>query len=323
MQRSESWKEDLLGNDLEQMTIRQPDDYEGAVICTLVRKKSVKSTASAVLYVHGFNDYFFQKEMAEKFVDNGFDFYAIDLRKHGRSWLPHQKFNNVRDICEYYEDIDRALELIRNEGHHRVLLSGHSTGGLIVTVYAGDRPRSQLFHALFANSPNFAFNNHWLLRKWVLPVISILGKKFPDNLIKGGFSPFYGPSLHKSEQGEWDYNLTWKPHKAPLVNWGFLRAMHLAQKKVMKGTKIDVPVLIMHSDNSLYKKNWSGKMFTGDVILNIRHIRKIAEKIKGPVEIQTIDGGMHDLVLSRKQVRAKVYDSIFEWLNKKDQLFTI
>jgi alpha-beta hydrolase superfamily lysophospholipase len=316
---SESWTNDILGCDFEQMTIRQADDYEGKVICTLVRKKALNNTNKAVFYVHGFNDYFFQKEMAEKFNENKFDFYAIDLRKYGRSYLENQKFNNVRDINEYYPDLDKALEQIRNEGHNLVLLSGHSTGGLIVTVYAGDHPESRLFHAVYVNSPNYAFNNNFLLRKIILPLVSGIGKKKPDKLINGGFSPFYGPSLHKDDHGEWEYLLGWKPHVAPLVNFGFVRAIHLAQNKVRHGLKINVPVLIMHSSKSLYEKQWSARMFTGDVILNVRHIRKNARNIQGDVTIQDFDGGMHDLILSPEPVREKVYQNLFEWLRKFDR----
>ncbi|MEG8036484.1 hypothetical protein QP157_14580 [Sphingomonas sp. LR61] len=43
-----------------------------------------------VLYVHGWSDYFFQREMAEHLEALGARFFALDLRKYGRSLLPHQ-----------------------------------------------------------------------------------------------------------------------------------------------------------------------------------------------------------------------------------------
>src|SRR5664279_4924131 len=142
---------DTLKNGFEQLTIQQPDDYEGKVVTTLVRKLSSARHTHAVLYVHGKNDYFFQTEMAGKYLENGYDFYAIDLRKYGRSYRKNQVFNNARDISEYYADLDTALNIIRKQGYKYVLLSGHSTGGLIVSCYAEDRAGKELFDALFLN----------------------------------------------------------------------------------------------------------------------------------------------------------------------------
>ena len=84
------YQPDILGTDYEQATLNFPDDYEGKVVATLIRKKAAQPTKKAVLYIHGFIDYFFQTEMAERFNQHGFDFYALDLRKYGRSILPHQ-----------------------------------------------------------------------------------------------------------------------------------------------------------------------------------------------------------------------------------------
>lgn len=311
------YKPDILGEGFEQICIEQPDDYEGKVIFTLVRKKTKVKTEKAILYIHGFNDYFFQSEFAEKFAALGYDFYGIDLRKYGRAYLKNQKFNNLRSIEEYYSDIDKSLELIRNEGHSKVLLGGHSNGGLIVSVYAADHPDSQLFHAVFMNSPFFDFHQNYFLRKLGVPLITALGKKFPNAIMQGGFSPFYGLSLHKSEHGEWDYSLEYKPHISPPVNFGFIRAISLSQKRVKNGLSIQQPVLIMLSDKTLYEKKWSDKMFTGDVILNVEHIMLNAKKFKGDIQIEVIKNGIHDLVLSTKSIREEVYHKLQTWLEQK------
>ena len=121
---SQEYKPDILGNGFEQKTLNFPNDYEGKVTATVIRKKAESPTHKAVLYIHGFNDYFFQAEMAEKFNEKGFDFYALDLRKYGRSYLPHQTFNNVRNLDEYNAEIDEALKIIAAENHNKILLAG-------------------------------------------------------------------------------------------------------------------------------------------------------------------------------------------------------
>ena len=134
------YQPDILGSGYEQLTLNFPNDYDGQVIATLVRKKAKTSTVKAVLYIHGFIDYFFQTEMAEQFNQHGYDFYALDLRKYGRSILPHQKPYYVLDLAEYNEEITSALNIIQDEGHNSIVLSGHSTGGLITTLYAAHHP---------------------------------------------------------------------------------------------------------------------------------------------------------------------------------------
>ncbi|MFR7879827.1 MAG: alpha/beta hydrolase, partial [Butyricimonas paravirosa] len=95
------YEEDILGEGFKRTTLSLRDDYEGSVVATLVRRLSDSGNGRAVLYIHGFNDYFFQREMACRFNEQGFHFYALDLRKYGRSWLPHQKFNDIRDLRAY------------------------------------------------------------------------------------------------------------------------------------------------------------------------------------------------------------------------------
>ena len=78
---------DVLGAPYERRTIVLADDDEGEVVGTLVRLRAAGPTKRAVLYVHGFVDYFFQTHLAEFFTARGYDFYALDLRKYGRSLL--------------------------------------------------------------------------------------------------------------------------------------------------------------------------------------------------------------------------------------------
>lgn len=113
--QSTEYQPDILGTGYEKLTLNLTDDYDGKVIATLVRKQAVQATKKAVLYIHGFIDYFFQTEMAEQFNQHDYDFYALDLRKYGRSYLPHQKYYYVLNLNEYDEEITQALKIIKSE----------------------------------------------------------------------------------------------------------------------------------------------------------------------------------------------------------------
>lgn len=308
---------DILGNGFLQTTIKQPDDYEGKVVCTLVKKSCETETDKAVLYVHGFNDYFFQVEMAERFIKHGYNFYAIDLRKYGRSWLPNQKITNVRDLSEYDADIETALNIIQREGNQKVLLNGHSTGGLIVALFAHTHPGSRLFDAVFLNSPFFNMNIGFFARVFGLPFVAWRGKRHPDRLMKEDPSSIYGSSLHQSVYGEWEYNTVWKKIVAPTVNAGWVRAIHRAHVQARKGFVIDKPTLVLYSDNSLYGKIWDKKFHKGDAVLNVKHIARRARRIKGDCTVKHIVKALHDVFLSPKLIREKAYQVMFEWLDAK------
>ncbi|OCB78867.1 alpha/beta hydrolase [Flavobacterium crassostreae] len=305
---------DILGSGFEKLTLLFPDDYEGKVHATLVRRKSNLQTTKAILYIHGFNDYFFQQQMALKFNEQGYHFYALDLRKYGRSLLPHQKLNNVRSLSEYNAEIDTALQIIQSENNQQLILKGHSTGGLIITNYAINHPNSILFDALICNSPFYEFNLNYIERKIGIPLLSFLGKYFPNIAVDAGLSNLYGYSLHQKKHGEWIYSLAWKPHAIPKVNLGFLRAIHLAQNNIQNHPKLGVPMLVLYSSRSIFEKKWSENFLKSDAVLNVKHIEKYAKQINGNVATCEIQNALHDVLLSAKPVRENAYQKIAAWL---------
>ena len=312
-----TYQADVLGPDYQQLVLEFPDDYEGKVVATLVRKKTTQTTTKAILYIHGFIDYFFQTEMADQFNQQGFDFYALDLRKYGRSRLGHQQLYNVRDLSEYDAEINKALEIIQAEGHDAVLLSGHSTGGLICTLFAAHHPQHSLIKGLWANSPFYDFNMSEFEKNKALPQLSKLGRLLPNLTIPSGLNKWYVPSLHCHYHGEWNFNLEWKQPSYKMVKLSFVRAIYEAQKEIHAGVTLTIPTLVMHSHQTTNPKKWGIEAQTSDVILNVNDIQKYAEKMIGDISIQTIENGLHDLVLSAPKVREQVYQNLFAWIKEK------
>jgi alpha-beta hydrolase superfamily lysophospholipase len=314
---SYKYQTDILGEDYQQLTLNFADDYDGKVVATLVRKKAAQATKKAVLYIHGFSDYFFQTEMAEQFNQHGYDFYALDLRKYGRSKLPHQKFYYLLDLREYDAEITKALEIIGQENHNQVLLAGHSTGGLITTLYAAHYPDHRLIKALWTNSPFYDFYKSVIEKKVGIPLLSEVGERLPNAKFPSGLNQWYTPSLHKDFYGEWDFNLNWKPKSLPFVHLCFVNAIHKAQKEIHRGISLNIPTLIMHSHQSKYPKKWGVDAQQSDVILDVKDMTDNAKKMKGDVQTLAIKNGLHDLVLSAPPVRKKVYEDLFSWLEQK------
>ena len=308
--------EDLLGAPYEQMTIDLDPDDEGPVVATLVRRRCPRPTGRAVLYIHGYTDYFFQTHLADFYVDQGIDFYAIDLRKHGRSLRSHQTANFCRDIAEYFTELDAALRIIREvDGHARVLVNGHSTGGLTACVWAHHRRADNVIDALFLNSPFFEFNVPPAVRSLLGRTYARVAKHRPYALVPAGLNQVYGRSLHADHEGEWRYNLPWKPLGGFPVRAGWLTAVRNAQAQVQAGLAITAPILVGTSAGSYRSTTWSEAAHLADAVLNPEHMARYAPGLGRHVTIVRFDGARHDLILSREPVRNAVLAELATWLD--------
>lgn len=308
---------DVLGEGFECRTLKMTSDYDGDVVCTLIRKPlHPKKTTKAVLYVHGFNDYFFQSEMGERFYDEGIDFYAVDLRKYGRSHRPHQSFFMVRTLSEYFADIDTCLSIIRHEGHTDITLLGHSTGGLITGLYAHERRLNPLFTRLIHNSPFYDFNEGWGMENVAIPVVAFLGRFFPTLSIPQSPTDVYPESLLKRFHGEWTYDERWKfPQSSYPACW--FTAIHGGHRKLQHGLDIRCPVLVLHSDKSVYGKVWTPAFQEGDAVLSVADIARYAPKITSTTpQLATVPNGLHDLALSSLPARTLYYDILFRFIRE-------
>jgi len=70
-------RRDILGPPYTAETLELPDDDEGTVVATLVRRPAGRRTRRAVLHVHGFADYFFQTAYAAWWTERGYDFRSV------------------------------------------------------------------------------------------------------------------------------------------------------------------------------------------------------------------------------------------------------
>lgn len=311
-----AWDTDLLGDGYEKTSITMPDDYSGKVITTVIRRVCADTLHRSVLYIHGYNDYFFQKEMGQQFNAHGYNFYAVDLRKYGRSILPHQRKFEVRDMKEYFADIDSALKIICEDGNREVVLMGHSTGGLTAAYYMAIGGGNKQIKALVLNSPFMDMNLSSALENYVLPVISGIANFFPNISIPQGSNDAYAQSLLRKYHGEWVYDTEWKMILSPDVTSGWLRAITGAQNELQKGQQIAVPILLMRSCKSVNGNVWSPEFNRGDAVLDVNEISKYGRMLGYNVQELVVKDGLHDLLLSRKPVRDATYCYIFKWLDE-------
>jgi len=306
----------VLGAPYERHIMDLGSDDEGPVVATLIRRRGETPSRRAVLYVHGFVDYFFQTHLADFFLERGWDFYAIDLHKYGRSLRQYQTPNFCRSLTEYFPELDEAARIIRDEdGHKQMLVAGHSTGGLITSLWAHMRSGRGIIDGLFLNSPFFDFNAPWLMRRPVASAIGGLSRWYPYRIVPLSTLGLYGQSIHSDHHGEWTYELAWKPVLGFPVRAGWLEAIRRGQRRLRAGLSIDAPVLVACSTRTFRGKAWTEDARLTDSVLDVEHIARWAPRLGPRVTIARFDGGMHDLTLSGKDVRAKVFGELGRWVD--------
>jgi alpha-beta hydrolase superfamily lysophospholipase len=304
---------DILGAAYAARTLALRSDAEGEVVATLVRRVGAPPSRRAVLYVHGFVDYFFQTHLADFWIAEGYDFYAVDLRKYGRSLRPHQTPNGCLSLEEYDEELDLAARIIRDEdGHDFLIVMGHSTGGLITSLWANRRCGQGVVDALVLNSPWFDLNASLRQRTVGTAVIDVLGALRP-NLVVGRLHRSYGEYLHVSTGGAWDYELAWKPIDGFPVLAGWLRAIRRGHAQLARGLAIDVPILVACSTRSGPTNSAPDVQFHADCVLNVDHIARRSVLLGAMVTLARIEGGIHDLSLSPAPARAHFFNEVRRW----------
>ena len=307
-------KSDVLGDPYTAETIGFPPDREGPVVATLVKRAAGEPTRKAVLHVHGFADYFFQTEYAEWWNARGYDFYAVDLRKYGRSLLDHQTANYVDDLTEYYPDLDSSWHRItERDGHDEVVVSAHSTGGLTSCLWA-DHRRPKALTGLVLNSPWFDMHGSVLLRTAGTVALKQIGARRPRREIPRTVTGFYTRSLHRDHEGEFEFDLGWKPIESYPVYAGWLRAIRNGHTRLHAGLDVPAPALVLSSGASAQPAAMGDDVHRHDIVLDVEQIRRWAPAVGRHVTSVAVDGARHDVLLSLPEARARVYDELDRWL---------
>lgn len=312
------WEPDVLGPGYEACTLPLADDDEGEVVATLVRHRPPSDEpvrpARAVLYVHGWNDYFFQTGLAEYWAAQGAAFYALDLRKYGRSLRPHQTPNYVDDLATYDEDLAAALARIhRDLGRRaRVLLMGHSTGGLVGVLWAQRHPGAVT--GLVLNSPWLELTGSSVMRNLGTPLVQQLARTRPKAPVLTIDPGFYTRTISSELEGEWTYDARWRPTPFFPIRPGWLQAVLNGHAQVARGLDLTVPVLMAASARSVIGPRWREDMRETDTVLDVDLLARRAVLLGSVVTVVRIPGGLHDLTLSATPARERFYAELTRWL---------
>lgn len=309
------WHQDYLGEDYQYTTLDLGEDEEGPVEATLVRfrPKGFVHPARAILYVHGWSDYFFQTETAEFWNEQGVAFYAVDLRKYGRSLRPGQSAGYTTSLSVYSEELSASIDIMRQElgPNVSIMLMGHSTGGLVCSLWAHHNPGEVT--GLILNSPWLELQGSSIVRILANPGLQQIARLNPKSPLPNIDAGFYARTVSKEFGGEWEFNPEWRPTLSHPVRAGWLSAIVAGHAEVARGLDIQVPVLVLASTKTAIYVRWSEEIRTGDSVLDVDVICRRAVQLGPNVTINRIKNGLHDLALSPHPVRDRYYAAIFKW----------
>ncbi len=326
-----TWAPDVLGPGWQSTTIPLGADDEGPLVATLVRADpAVAPTVTqasapaghpgarspAVLYVHGYNDYFFQTHLAQAWAAHGYSFYALDLRRCGRSLRPWQTPHFTTDLLEYSPELTAAARLLTGElGHDRLVVNAHSTGGLTVCLWLNNVRAARRVDAVVLTSPWFDLNASWFHRVLSTRFLDVAPLD-PRRVVDSGPSP-YSFHLHTDHGGRWTYDLSLKPPAGYPVRAGWLRAVRRAQAALAGGFRLTQPVLVCTSAAS-GPNTWDNPdLDAQDTILDVDQIAARAPRLGPDVTLVRIPGGVHDLALSAPGPREHFFQVVFDWLGER------
>ncbi|MCW4465860.1 alpha/beta hydrolase [Glutamicibacter sp. MNS18] len=312
------WGADVLGADFQCRVIDLPDGARA----TLVRHRPPgfrwrppgALRGHAVLYVHGWSDYFFQHELAEFLTAAGADFYALDLRNYGRNLGPGSVPGFITSLEDYFDEFDAARRIIRQaHPRHRLVLLGHSTGGLSACLYAAARP--QAVDALVLNSPWLEFQAAEFGRAAISALFATGSRINPLRELPRIDPGFYTRTVSSAYDGEWDYDLSWRPAQGFRVTTGFVNAVFRAQAKVAKGLGLDIPVLVLLSSRDYLLPRWNPDARRADVALNVEVVARRSTDVTSNLGLLRLDGALHDVFLSPPAVRQRAYVAMGSWID--------
>ena len=324
------WKPDSVLEGYQQATVHLGEDAEGEIVATFVRKDpskltlqerwrrwhfSVRGHRLAIMYVHGWNDYFYRRHASEYWESLGIPFYAVDLRKFGRSYRPYQTPGYIEDLHEYRLEFNALRDqIVKEQGKDvRILMIAHSQGGLSASLWVNtEHPHVE---ALALNSPWLELQGNRMFRLLSTPVVQMYRLRGGKTVMPMRDPGFYARCIKRSTGGEWDYlDHPLNPGVEFLTRAGWMQAIYNGQDEIAKNLDIQIPVLVCTSDKSMMlQSTWDEGMREADSVLDITAIRQAALHLGDVVALATIRGGLHDLSMSKPDARRKYFRIVTMW----------
>lgn len=173
-----------------------------------------------------------------------------------------------------------------------------------------------LVHGLVLNSPFLDLHGPAVLRMGLTSaMIAGLSRVRSKGVLRGSSKGGYGTTLHRDYDGEFDYDLQWKPLGGFPITAGWLHAVRRGQTRLHRGLDVGVPNLILRSDRSVPVTADAMGMQRGDAVLDVAQIARWAGCIGNRSTVIPVTDAKHDVFLSLQGPREVAYRELDLWLD--------
>jgi alpha-beta hydrolase superfamily lysophospholipase len=269
--------------------------------------------SGALLYVHGWSDYFFNQELMHFATARGYRFYALDLPEHGRSLTAGEMPGFVGSAEHYLESVGAAVEAVREDSGRPPVLMGHSTGGLAAALYA--QRNEQRLAGVVLSSPWLVAHGGAATGRLLEAALRPAAMRWPRGRLPLPARGYFWRAVAKEAGGEWELREDLRPRNAFPVRLGWLHGVLEGQRMLRTGPRLRVPVLLLASTTSDTGLVWREHMRERDAVLSIAPMRRAAAGLCDDLDEALVEGGLHDVLLSSGAVRAEAYARLGRWLD--------
>ena len=199
------------------------------------KKDLVDNPKASIVIVHGVFEHLDRYDyLVSKLNKAGYNVYRYDARGHGRS---EGKKGDLKHFTDYLEDLDVYVEKVREENKSlKLVLLGHSMGGLVATAYACTHP-GKIDYLVLSGACNRTPKEAKALR--IIPM-------FMTPLFK--YKNVLGDAVCSDKAVVEAYNndpLVVKVGSFRLMKNAFIKGCDLVGKNI---ENINVPTLVMHGE---------------------------------------------------------------------------
>lgn len=212
----------------------------------------------------------------------------------------------------------RWASAVRDEAEpgsrRKLILVGHSTGGLTLSLWAHRHPDAS--DAVILNSPWLEFQLPRLGREVFAPLVELNARYRPFDRAPQIDLGFYSRAQREAADPDdpVDIDLDWRPEHTMAVHAGWLRAVLAGHSAIAAGLDIPAPVCVLLSSRFAMPSAWSDDLTRADSVLVVDDIARAALKLGPTVTVSRIDGALHDVFLSRHEAREDAYRRLGDWL---------
>ncbi len=280
----------------------------------LYEARHTESKASIIM-VHGFCEFFGKHyENAYRFYQAGYSVYFLELRGHGDSEhnpLYEDQRVGVRSFSDYTNDLNAAVQYVKEQTDEDLYLFAHSMGGLVSALYLEENPK--VFRCAVLSSPMLKMN-YGPIPNGVVGLMKaysdVVGN---DDDYAPGQAPFDGVwNLEGSSAMDQDrYNhqfsmrLENERYQTYGGTWGWVKASRVASSHALEhAADIRIPVLVLQAGADTMVDNEGQNRFVKDV--------SFASIIKYP-------GSKHELFNATDEIREKWYRDVLSYFSCFDR----